>query len=38
MTFNSGMELLPVSTKFKFNDGTPETSYTISAGIVNHIH
>ena len=37
-TFTSGMELLPVATKFKFNDGTPEASHTVVAGTAIHIH
>jgi hypothetical protein len=37
-TFTQDMELLPVRYKFKFNDGTPETYYTVAAGTVTHIH
>ena len=37
-TFTSSMELLPVSTKFKFNDGTPEAVITVIAGTTNNIH
>jgi len=37
-TFTNDMQLLPNKYKFRFNDGTPETYYTISAGTVNNIH
>jgi hypothetical protein len=36
--FTQDMELLPVTYVFHFNDGTPERSYTIITGTVNHIH
>jgi hypothetical protein len=36
--FIQDMELLPVTYTFRFNDGTPERSYTIITGTVNHIH
>ena len=38
IAFTDGMELLPAATKFKFNDGTPETSCNVVAGVVNNIH
>jgi diaminopimelate epimerase len=37
-TFVQDMELLPVRYTFHFNDQTPDSSYTITAGITNHIH
>jgi hypothetical protein len=37
-TFTQNMELLPVTYTFHFNDGTPDNSYVINSGIVNHIH
>ncbi len=37
-TFTQDMELLPGSYAFKFNDGTPQTTYPLSAGIANIIH
>ncbi|MEZ4591515.1 MAG: hypothetical protein R3D55_10305 [Chloroflexota bacterium] len=36
--FTSGMELLPVATKFSFSDGTPETTVTVVAGSTTTIH
>ena len=37
-TFAQDIELLPVSYTFRFNDGTPDSSYTIITGAVTHIH
>ena len=37
-TFTQDMELLPVTYTFHFNDGTPDGSYAIVAGTINHIH
>lgn len=37
-TFVQGVELMPGDWKFKFNDGTPITYYTITAGEENIIH
>jgi YD repeat-containing protein len=37
-TFVQEMELLPLTYTFRFNDGTPNTSYKIITGTVNHIH
>ena len=36
-TFSDGMQMLPGEYKFRFNDGTPETKYTIVAGADNNI-
>ena len=36
--FTSGMELLPNTYKFRFNDCEPETNSEVNAGSVNNIH
>ncbi len=38
MPFTNGMELLPGSYPFHFSDATPQTSESIVAATVNHIH
>ena len=36
--FSQGAQLLPGTYTFGFNDGTPNTAYTITAAVVNGIH
>ena len=36
--FTNGMELLPASILFQFNDGNPQTWFTPVGGTVNNIH
>jgi len=36
--FAQDMEIMPGAYTFRFNDGTPDKSYTIVVGTVNHIH
>jgi hypothetical protein len=36
--FSQNMELLLATYTFRFNDGTPDKTYTIITGTVNHIH
>jgi hypothetical protein len=37
-TFTQDVQLLPGTYKFRFSDGTRETSYTLVVGAVKHIH